>query len=265
MGIFKLSSRAKQFPQPPPSIVLSFFLAVALLQFPVGFLIHGFSTSAGIIINEVVIMLLLPLIGIRLAGYNPINLLPFGKTKPQFLLAAILLTLANCILLSYLQFLSELIFPINDAMRLTVLKPLAVHGSVDFFFKMALLCLLVPICEEIFFRGIVQRTFARYVGKNYAILITAVFFAFMHPSSWHPHLYFILGLMLSWISAKTRTLRTPILCHMLNNTFILISTQRGISFPVEQTFGMLDLLTILAAISLASLAIYLLKRSKRRG
>lgn len=261
----KLSEREKSFPHPPPRVIFGLFIAIALLQFPVGFMMRGFSPTIGILVNELGVFLALPLLGIWLAGYTPRHLLPFGRSTPQYLLASIVLILGTSITLSYIRYVSEMVSPTNDIMRMAAEQQLMATSSFDFFAKLLILCILVPICEEIFFRGIIQRTFSRYVGKQYAVLITAVFFAFMHSSSWHPHLYFLLGLTLSWISARTRTLSTPILCHMVNNTFALLTAIYGIRFPIKVPFGMMDIITLEAALGMILLGVWLLNRSKRHG
>lgn len=258
-------TRLEAFAQPPAQIILLIFVLVAALQFPIGIVIQKVSFVWGIIANELGVMLLLPLIVLKLSGQSPKNLLPFGKTNRRYLLASICLILGVAIIIFYLRVVSEMLAPLNDTLRMALSQTLTVYGPLDTFLKLLLLCVLAPICEEIFFRGFIQRTFSRHVGKTFAILITAVFFAFMHPSTWHPHLYFILGLTLSWISAKTRTLRTPILCHMINNTFVLMVQQYGLGFPIGGVGVWIDIVAIFASSSLIVLGIFMLQKSRRHG
>ena len=85
-----------------------------------------------------------------------------------------------------------------------------------------MLVVVAPICEELIFRGMFFNTFfttENQKNKWFGILICGFVFAFFHD----PHLtkyfllYWMMGVILSWLYLTTRDLRYPILAHMLNN------------------------------------------------
>lgn len=72
-----------------------------------------------------------------------------------------------------------------------------------------------PVVEEIIFRGImIERLGAKY-NYGWAVVISSVIFGVLHPS---PVGAFIVGVVLSLLYLKTRSLKIPILIHIANNT-----------------------------------------------
>lgn len=84
--------------------------------------------------------------------------------------------------------------------------------------------ILAPICEELFFRGILLRFLNTHVSSNKSLCISALIFAAAHQhfSSFLP--LFFLGYWLGYYYIKTGDLRTSIGIHALFNgtNFILI-------------------------------------------
>jgi len=84
----------------------------------------------------------------------------------------------------------------------------------------AMLCILVPIAEELVFRGAVLRTLLAWKPHKRWMMITlsALLFAFAHlnPAQFiHP---FIIGLLLGWMYERTRSVLPGIVYHWANNT-----------------------------------------------
>jgi uncharacterized protein len=73
---------------------------------------------------------------------------------------------------------------------------------------------LVPVTEEIFFRGILLHRCAEKWGWRPAIIILALIFGLLHMA----HLgLFVFALLMTLFYLETRSLWVPILCHALNN------------------------------------------------
>ena len=77
--------------------------------------------------------------------------------------------------------------------------------------------LLMPVAEEVIFRGYLFDAVRRHVGDRPTIIITALTFAAVHLQ-WF---YFIpiagFGLILGWARYKTDSIWLPVLLHMANN------------------------------------------------
>ena len=83
-----------------------------------------------------------------------------------------------------------------------------------------------PIGEEFLFRGAVLNSLLEWEkikGKTWwAILLSAALFSLAHINPAQLPFTFSLGLLLSWLRCKTRSLMPGILIHCLNNSLICI-------------------------------------------
>lgn len=84
---------------------------------------------------------------------------------------------------------------------------------------------IMPIAEEIFFRGFLLDKFEDFAGKNFAILSTAVLFGIAHMS--YGKIYpvvmpIIMGLVLAYVVIRTRSLFASIIAHVTFNVTVII-------------------------------------------
>lgn len=100
------------------------------------------------------------------------------------------------------------------------LEQLAFSGNPLALAVMGLLaCIWAPIAEELFFRRFVLRSFAPRMPMAAAIVAQAFLFAILHDyGPMHLVTIFVLGLALGTVYAWRRTIITPMLVHMLQNT-----------------------------------------------
>jgi membrane protease YdiL (CAAX protease family) len=78
---------------------------------------------------------------------------------------------------------------------------------------------LAPLVEELFFRGFLYPPLARRWGLTAGVMITAALFAFIHASqlahAWAPLLLlFFVGVVLTVLRARTRSVATTFLVHV---------------------------------------------------
>jgi len=95
-----------------------------------------------------------------------------------------------------------------------------------FLCMIVMIIFLVPIMEELLFRGFLQNSLKRYLGRWWAILLTAILFACAHFSSSQGVgnlqlilSLFVLAFFLGFVYEKTGTLWAPIGLHMMFNAF----------------------------------------------
>lgn len=78
-------------------------------------------------------------------------------------------------------------------------------------------CIVVPMYEELFFRGILLNRFKRAFSFTLSALMSSLLFGLFHIA---PHLMvyaFIAGLIFSWVYRKTGSLIAPIVVHGASN------------------------------------------------
>ena len=84
--------------------------------------------------------------------------------------------------------------------------------------------LIVPVFEELLFRGFVQTTLRSVTGHPWvAIFITSAFFAILHPTTHIPAL-FMLSCGLGYAYERSGSLARPILIHVLFNGINVAAT-----------------------------------------
>ena len=85
--------------------------------------------------------------------------------------------------------------------------------------------ILAPLGEEILFRGFLQKLLEEsWQDITRAVLITSLFFAFIHMNPvWVIQIYF-LGVILGYLAWKTGSILTSLILHSLNNGTALFLT-----------------------------------------
>lgn len=81
--------------------------------------------------------------------------------------------------------------------------------------------LMVPIAEEIVFRGAIQHTLQVALGKRYpwiAIVISALIFGFIHLNLAQGVHAFVIGLLLGWMYYRTGSILPELVFHWVNNS-----------------------------------------------
>jgi Predicted metal-dependent membrane protease len=83
--------------------------------------------------------------------------------------------------------------------------------------------IFAPFFEEWLCRGMVLRgLLGNKVKPVWAIVISAVFFAFIHLNPWQAIPAFLLGCLFGYVYYKTGSLKLTMLMHFANNTFSLV-------------------------------------------
>jgi TPR repeat protein/membrane protease YdiL (CAAX protease family) len=83
------------------------------------------------------------------------------------------------------------------------------------------IALLLPVAEEIIFRGYLFDALRRFFSGEVTVIVSALAFALIHFQL----LYFVplfgFGLIFGWVRLKTDSLRLPVLLHVINNGLYL--------------------------------------------
>ncbi len=100
-------------------------------------------------------------------------------------------------------------------------KMLTATSSLDLLYFLVLTWVLVGPCEELFFRGFVQETFAAWRGPLAGVVAGAILFGLAH---FDPLLWFrtipsaLLGLIYGIVYAKRKSLVSVSVAHSLNDS-----------------------------------------------
>ncbi len=86
------------------------------------------------------------------------------------------------------------------------------------------IAIVAPIFEEIAFRGIILHTFKQY-GTRFAILASSMLFGLLHGNITQSLFAFILGILLSKLTLKAKSILPAIFIHVFNNAMALITVE----------------------------------------
>lgn len=85
---------------------------------------------------------------------------------------------------------------------------------------------IMPIIEEILFRGIIQELFIRYAGVKWGIFFSVTLFALFHGNGFL--FCFLFTLVISCVYLRTKNIVYPIIGHVSNNLMNVILEKSGL-------------------------------------
>jgi membrane protease YdiL (CAAX protease family) len=96
-------------------------------------------------------------------------------------------------------------------------------SATDFIANVVVMAILPALGEELLFRGVFQRLFAKWTQSiHWGIILAAVIFSFFHFEFYGFLPRFLLGVFFGYLFAWTSSIWVPILAHFTNN-FIIVA------------------------------------------
>ena len=154
------------------------------------------------------------------------------------------------------NYISNIFVSFFQVMRGTVMSnPVETSvSSMPLWGTFLFVCVLAPILEEIFFRGILCRKLLM-LGEVYAIVLPSAFFALAHGNFFQVFYAFVLGCFFSFVYVRTGKLIYTIIYHAIINflgSFVIAFILRYVdlssmlngelSITSENIFGLIGLL-----------------------
>lgn len=120
--------------------------------------------------------------------------------------------------------------------------------------------LLVPVVEEMIFRGLIYRRLRVMAGVTPAIIASAILFGLYHMNVLQAIYASLLGLVLAFACERFHSIVAPILIHMGANLFSVLATETGLFDFVYETEAAFLIATGAALAVFAGLAFWLITR-----
>ena len=137
-------------------------------------------------------------------------------------------------------------------------EPITEQNVPDPFFwavSLATTVVLIPIVEELLFRGILFGSFCRAFSYKIAIVLSAVLFMLVHSMVSWPSV-FVIGVLLAWLYWQTDNLAVTMVIHGTVNFGSLLAIPLYILLTTNRTLGiMAGLLMVLLGIGITYLCI----------
>lgn len=211
------------------STLMTAGLAFSIVMFVTllfGYKAQSHEIYSGLLITEFILILFPCILIATISKLDPKKCFRLGATNPLNLLISFVIavlaipTLAPLNIL--LAILEKLIFgkivapetPIPKNGTELIIAILVIGGSAGF-------------CEELLFRGIIQKGLERFGGVK-AIILTGVLFGFFHIYIQKFIPTFLLGMLLGYVAYITRSIFNTMLMHFTNNALaVLLSMLSG--------------------------------------
>lgn len=156
--------------------------------------------------------------------------------------ADVLMVLAACVglfaLMPFVSFIGELVrhIPLPDVVRAwdqqqQELLARVLEGEVTLPLALLFVALTPAICEELVFRGFIQRNVERRIGPMWAIVVVGFAFGLFHLRFVELIPLTLLGIYLCYVVWVTGSLWTGVAVHLLNNGTALIATNYARARP----------------------------------
>lgn len=84
-----------------------------------------------------------------------------------------------------------------------------------------LACVIGPIAEELFFRGVLYGALRQRLSRLFAILVSGAMFSLLHTNMIGFLPIMLLGCLLAYLYERTGSLASPLAVHIVHNTFLM--------------------------------------------
>ncbi len=210
----------KNAPAFPAFVLYCFTLALYL---SVGGLLQSQWGLPGIIFNELVFLLLPTLLFVTLFDLSGRDLLCVRWPTWREGLSVLLMTALVIAPVELMIHLQDRYWPAPPSIQEFYDNLVAYRGWAHSVLQCVALVLVPAICEEFFFRGLLQPLFVERLGVWKGVPLAAFLFGLAHANPWYLPYYFILGLYFGWLRQWRGNLALSIFAHGLNNLYSLYS------------------------------------------
>jgi len=159
--------------------------------------------------------------GVRRKNYQ-IGVLGFLPTSLVWSIWAAITALVFIPIVGFIALGVQLILGLpleNPQLDFLVPQDFSVSGAV---LMIILGGVLVPVAEEVFFRGVLYRFMRQYSGRWLAIIASSLIFGALHGDIAVACATFVMGIVLAWFYETSGSLWPSIMIHATNNTIKLI-------------------------------------------
>lgn len=214
-------------PQPPAPVPLSGLSAALVFVLLGAFVFIGvpaqmMNLAWGMWFTEVFLFLGIPLVALRLTGRDALRTTGLAGFSPKALATGFVAGAVNYAAWAVpLTLLAGHLFPRELVERFDSAQVFRDRSALELVALGLGVTVAAPVCEELFFRGVVQPGFATWAKGARAVLLTSLLFSLFHfdPVGFAARLE--LGVLFGVLALRSRSLWAGIGAHAANN---LIST-----------------------------------------
>jgi membrane protease YdiL (CAAX protease family) len=167
---------------------------------------------------------------------------------------------------SFIHLLKSYLDKVNDMVDKTYGNLLSPRSIIDGLFVVIVVSVVPAICEEIMFRGFIQKSFEFKLKPFNAALITAIFFGIYHFNPYALVPLILIGLYFGFAAYMSNSIFVPISLHFINNFiavlfYFIFGNDDTMIPPVSKNFSLTTACIILSILIILFVGIvYVIKR-----
>mgnify|MGYP005838709025 CR=1 FL=1 len=123
---------------------------------------------------------------------------------------------------SIVHSIKEVLDSLDKLVTETYSELLRAESIFEGSFIIIVVAVVPAICEEVFFRGYVQKSFELSIKPVWAIILTALFFAMYHFNPYGLVALVALGIFFGFAAYKSGSIFIPMILHFLNNLLAVV-------------------------------------------
>ena len=166
--------------------------------------------------------------------------------------AVILMSVALCLGINNLFFISNLA-SLSSAYEETM----AALYSPSMGVQIVCLGILVPVCEEMVFRGLMYKRLRKYSGFVVSMLYSALVFSFMHVNVVQAIYAFFMAIVFAFVYEKYGSVKAPVIAHVSANVAAVLATNYNLFDWVMEDPMRSGIITVMCAFISACMYVFI--------
>ena len=206
---------------------------------------------------------------IKLNGQSMTNSMTVGRWA-KYISTTLIIKVVGILAILFVATVILIVFPSMLELAFIFLQQtdgtIATPTVLQFIVQIISFCILTPIWEEIFFRGIVFRRLSLRFKTTTAAVVSSIIFGLMHFGGSSMFHAFLVGVLFCYIYARTQNIWVPIILHSFGNflsTLSLLAPSTPTSVMPEVTTDDLQLTLWMTGIPVFILLIILIVLAKK--
>ena len=128
-----------------------------------------------------------------------------------------------------------------------------------------IICLgvLIPVCEELVFRGLMFKRLRARGGYMQAAIYSSVVFSILHVNLVQMIYSFVLGMMLAYIYEKYGSIKAPAAAHVVMNIFSVLATKYELLEWLSADIMRIGIVTVVCAAVAATMFVFIQRIEER--
>jgi sodium transport system permease protein len=201
-------------PSPAAAFVLIVFELLALAW--IGSSAANWSLQRTILVSQAIVIAL-PLFVLRRGGYDRKAVLALSTPRPAAWSATIVLILGGWLLSIGLASVQNRITPFPSDVLKRFQDLFDELSRMPVYTSLLLVAVVPAVCEETLCRGFLLHSLRPRLGRNGAVILTAVIFGLLHMDPYRLVPTIFLGLLFGWLVVQTGSIYPAMLAHAMNN------------------------------------------------